>query len=78
MISHSYPKVTKAEVAALSRELSLAEELVKELAMANVPSDPDKRVEVSEKYRMANDALSYAAQRYRSAFDAWAKGGFQE
>lgn len=78
MISHSYPKVTKAEVAALSRELSLAEELVKELAMENVPSDPDKRVEVSEKYRMANDALSYATQRYSSAFDAWAKGGFQE
>lgn len=74
----NFPKVTKAQVVDLSKALARAEERRSSIGLQNVPSDPVRRVEMQAADRMAYDTYVYAKEQYNRAFDAWAKGGYQE
>ena len=72
------PKVTKGQVVELSKALSVGESRARNVGMNNTSTAPVKRVEQQAEYRMVNDAYLYAKEQYDRAFDAWAKGGYQE
>lgn len=73
-----FPKVKKAEVVEFSKALSAAQARFDALGIMNTTTDPVKRVEAAAQFRMANDAKEYAREQYDRAFDAWARGGYQE
>lgn len=73
-----FPQVKKAQVVELSKALSIAQQRAEMIGMKNSPADPVGRVETQAEYRMAADAYAYARERYDRAFDAWARGGYQE
>ena len=73
-----FPHVTKAQVVELCKDLVKAEVRNSNIGLQNMPTDPVARVDARAECRMARDALSYAQEQYDRAFDAWARGGYQE
>jgi len=69
---------TKSDVIALAEKMESATVFADALAMANTPTDVERRVTAAANYRIAQDKRAEATEAYRKAFDAWSAAGYPE